>query len=216
MAQNHQYIVSVDEQKGPDGALIFTFVPKSSQEGTAPNGQHRAPQYVVAGRQAGNQPVVEWVASSDDPGTAKDEIETEVRARLNELAIWIDRVTALVGQIEQWAKEMNWTTRRVDKRLDDVRVGVHRVPGLLMQVDTCKILLEPIGRSAPGAEGVVDLYLMPGYDDIANLYYYDGRWNVHYTFPSSKAVATVSEGTAVPLSKEILEKIVAEMKEHAA
>jgi hypothetical protein len=25
--------------------------------------------------------------------------------------------------------------------------------------DTCRIMLEPVGRSAPGAEGVVDLYL---------------------------------------------------------
>jgi hypothetical protein len=27
-------------------------------------------------------------------------------------------------------------------------------------------LLEPIGRPAPGIEGIVDLYLMPAYDDI--------------------------------------------------
>ena len=35
------------------------------------------------------------------------------------------------------------------------------------------ILLEPV---APGTEGVVDLYLMPGYDDIASLYHYSNRW----------------------------------------
>ena len=85
-----------------------------------------------------------------------------------------------------------------------------------MQEDTCRILLEPVGRSAPGAEGVVDLYLMPGYDDIANLYYYDNQWHLHYTFPGADPAATIPEGKVFPLSKEVLEKVLAEMRQNAA
>jgi hypothetical protein len=77
-------------------------------------------------------------------------------------------------------------------------------------------LLEPVGRSAPGTEGVVDLYLMPAYDDIATLYYYGNQWNLHYVFPNTKPVATVREADAVPLSKEALAKVLAEMRQHAA
>jgi hypothetical protein len=84
-----------------------------------------------------------------------------------------------------------------------------------MQEDTCRILLEPVGRSAPGAEGVVDLYLMPAYDDIASLYYYEDRWNLHYAFTGSGAVAAVREAEALPLSKDALRRVLEEMRQHA-
>ncbi|MBV9124501.1 MAG: hypothetical protein JO112_14175, partial [Planctomycetes bacterium] len=128
---------------------------------------------------------------------------------------WIDRVTELVAAVEQWAKELGWATKRVEKKLDDARVGTHRIPALLMQADTCRIILEPVGRSAPGTDGVVDLYLMPAYDDIANIYHYGGRWNLHYVFPGGKPVASVREAEALPLSKESLERVLAEMKQYA-
>ena len=111
---------------------------------------------------------------------------------------------------------MGWSTRRVEKKLDDARIGKHRVPALLMQEDTCRVLLEPVGRSTHGAEGVDDLYLMPAYDDIASLYYYENRWNLHYMFPGAKPAATVREAAAMPLTKETLEKVVAELRQHAA
>jgi hypothetical protein len=96
----------------------------------------------------------------------------------------------------------------VEKRLDDSRIGRHVVPALLMQEDTCRILLEPIARSAPGAEGVVDLYLMPAYDDIAVLFYYSDRWNLHYNMDrGTNSVRPVSEAEAMPLSKEALAKV---------
>ena len=85
-----------------------------------------------------------------------------------------------------------------------------------MQEGTCRALLEPVGRSAPGAEGVVDLYLMPAYDDIASLYFYDNQWNLHYPFPGTPPLATAREAAGVPLSKETLQKVLEEMKQHAA
>jgi len=63
---------------------------------------------------------------------------------------------------------------------------------------------------------VVDLYLMPAYDDIASLYYYGNQWNLHYMFAGAKPVATVREAEAMPLSKETLEKVLAGMRENAA
>jgi hypothetical protein len=102
----------------------------------------------------------------------------------------------------------------VEKKLDDARIGSHRVPALVMQADTVRIMLEPIGRSAPGAEGIVDLYLMPAYDDIASIYYYNGRWNLHYTF-GRPPVAQIREAEATPLSRESLERVLAELRQHA-
>jgi hypothetical protein len=112
---------------------------------------------------------------------------------------------------------MGWSTRRVEKELDDARIGKHRIPALLLQQDTWRALLEPIGRSTAGADGVVDLYLMPAYDDIASLYYYGNQWNLHYnTFHGTNAMVPVPKAEAMPLSKETLEKVLAEMRRHAA
>lgn len=142
--------------------------------------------------------------------------EIEATERMQARSAWLEKVNALVDQVEAWANELNWSTRRVEKKLEDSFIGEHRVPALLMQEDTCRILLEPVGRSAPGAEGVVDLYLLPAYDDIATLYYYGQRWNLHYVFANSKAVASVREAEAMPLTKGAFEKVLAEMRQGAA
>ncbi len=57
---------------------------------------------------------------------------------------------------------------------------------------------------------MVDLYLMPAYDDIASLYYYGHRWNLHYMFHGDKPVSSIREAEAMPLSKEALQRVLAE------
>jgi hypothetical protein len=216
-AQKQPYTVSVYEPEEARGAFIFTLVPKGLQQERGPGGiPKRVPQFIVAVHQEAGGLTFDWSGTPDDPGAAREEMQAEIAARMQERAIWIDRVTSLVGQVEQWAREMGWSTRRVEKKLDDARIGKHRVPALLMQEDTYRVLLEPRGRSTPGAEGVVDLYLMPAYDDIASLYYYGNQWNLHYVFPGTKPAATVREAEAMRLSKETVEKVLAEMRQHAA
>ena len=73
----------------------------------------------------------------------------------------------------------------------------------------------PIARAAPGADGVVDLYLMPAYDDIASLYYYGNRWHIHYMAEDAAVVAKRRDGQSRPLSKASLRKVLEELKSHA-
>jgi hypothetical protein len=214
--REQRYTVFILEPQQAGGVFVVTFVPTSlRQEGGAGGPPKRVPQFVVEVRQGADGPIFDWSRTPDDPGAACEQIQAEIAARMEDRAIWIGRVKSLVDQVEQWARELNWSTRRVEKKLDDVRIGTHRVPSLIMQEDTCRVLLEPVGRSAPGADGVVDLYLMPAYDDIASLYYYSDRWNLHYVFPGAKPVATVREAEAMPLSKEILERVLTEMRQNA-
>jgi hypothetical protein len=217
IAQKQRYTVSVDEAEQTPGAFIFTFVPKGLQQERGPNGvPKRVPQFIVSVRQEAGGLAFDWNGTPDDPGAAREEMQAEIVARMKDRANWIDRVNALVGQVEQWAKEMGWSTRRIEKKLDDSWIGKHRVPALLMQEDLCRVLLEPLGRSSLGAEGLVDLYLMPAYDDIARLYYNGNQWNLRYMFPGAKPAATVREAESKPLSKETLAKVLAEMRQHAA
>jgi hypothetical protein len=218
VAEQPQYVVSIYQPDESGGPLVFTFVPKDLDRQRGPNGSPgHVPQFIVkVGMQSG-APNLDWSRTPDPPeDSARDQIEAEIAARMRDRVIWIGRVTSLVDEVERWATEMGWSTRRVEKKLDDVRVGKHRVPALLMQQDTFRVLLEPVGRSTPGAEGVVDLYQMPAYDDIASLYFYEERWNLHYIFPGTTEVATVREAKTMPLSKATLERVLTEMRRDAA
>ncbi len=129
---------------------------------------------------------------------------------------WIARLNRLVDDVETWAKALDWTTRRIDKPMKDSLIGPYQAPGLLMQKEFTRIILDPIGRATPGSEGLVDLYVMPAFDDIASLYFSDGRWNIHYQLPNAEAVATVRDAQARPLTKETLAEILDGMACHAA
>ena len=45
------------------------------------------------------------------------------------------------------------------------------VPALFLQKGPIMVLLDPVAYDASGAEGVIDLYLMPTNDDMASLYF---------------------------------------------
>lgn len=216
-AHKQRYSVDIHEPKDAAGTLVFTFVPQGpAQRANSVSPSTRVPEFVVAVRQEADQSILDWTGTPDDPGAAKEEIETDVLARMSDRTAWIGRVGSLVEQLQQWAGELGWSSRRVEKTLADARTGEHRVPALLMQEDTCRILLEPVGRAAPGADGVVDLYLMPAYDDIASLYYNQNRWNLHYMFPGAGTIAAPREFSAIPLTKDVFESVISQMKQHAA
>jgi hypothetical protein len=211
------YIVRIYDLKDDPGVQVFTFVP---QAGAQPPGTgefpKRAPQYIVRARASGGDIHFDWGSTPDEPGDAKSKLEEDASRRMNSRFAWVKRIQDLVAQVELWAKELGWDTRTIEKRLDDSYVGKHTTQALLMQEETCRILLEPVGRSAPGAEGLVDLYLLPAYDDIASLYFYDGRWNVHYYFSGEPTTGNIRDMPAKALSKETLRTVLEEMRANAA
>jgi hypothetical protein len=56
--------------------------------------------------------------------------------------------------------------------------------------------------------------LLPGYDDIASLYFREREWHIHYLFPRSQAVAAVEEAEVKSLSKETLAAVLEKMKKN--
>ena len=129
---------------------------------------------------------------------------------------WLGRLAALIRDVQTWADSLGWSTRQVEVSRDDWEIGKYKAPCLLLQQDAIRVLLEPIARSAPGADGVVDLYVMPAFDDIASLYYNDGVWHVHYMFPVAPAESATFDATGKPLTKEVLRELLEEMKQHVA
>lgn len=99
---------------------------------------------------------------------------------------WVRVVERLVTDVESWCQENGWPTRRIEKQLKDTRIGEYVAPALVIQVDLVKLMLEPIARFAPGSDGVLDLYRMPQYDDVASIFLRDGRWVYVATITADK------------------------------
>lgn len=214
-AAQPRYVVRIDEgPNGPD-ALRFTFVPEGLRRGRAagepPNS---VPQYVASVQGHGDDVLFTWIQRPPEAAT-RDELESIARDRVSARHAWLDKIQKLVATVNTWAKELGWATKVVEKRMEDAEIGNYKAPALLLQEEMTRLLLEPVARSAPGTDGLVDLYLMPSYDDIASLYYYDGRWNVHYLFEGTSAVGNTREAEARPLTKATLRKVFDEMKANA-
>jgi hypothetical protein len=164
-------------------------------------------------RVQGEEVAVTW---ANVPKDATQEFTQDASTRVRTLHDWLARHSALVSSVETWMKDLDWATRRIETTLEDAQIGKYKAPALLMQEGIARILLEPIGRSAPGTEGVVDLYLMPAYDDIASLYYYDGRWNLHHVLPGTVGSPNTRQAPPKLLSKDTLLEVLEEMRRHAA
>src|SRR5690349_3999612 len=103
-------------------------------------------------------------------------------------AEWLRRLDELLTRVKGWAEGAGWRTRVIEKSMRDTALGPYKAPAMLMQRETVEVILDPVGRFAPGTDGVVDLYLLPAYDDIARLYLVDGVWKLHYAFRSTPVV----------------------------
>lgn len=89
---------------------------------------------------------------------------------------WKQALDSLADQVEAWAKQEDWATRRAMKTIDDPTIGSYSAPMVLLQQWDTRILLEPISRYVMEAEGRVDFYLMPQYDDVVSLIRKGNQW----------------------------------------
>jgi hypothetical protein len=214
-ATQSTYIVSIYDDPDATGALRFTFVPKSMRQARAEGEPSQpAPQYIVSVKGHGDETEFNWIKHPAEEA-AREELEGIARQRATARHEWLQKLRKLVVTVKGWADELDWATRVVDKKMEDAEIGNYKAPGLLLQKETVRLFLEPVARAAPGTEGVVDLYLMPSYDDIASLYYYNNRWNVHYLFEGAATVGNSRATEAKPLTKATLRKVFDDMKAHA-
>lgn len=209
------YSVGIRDEPGAPGALRFTFMPKNLNQSLTDGGPPpTAPQYVVSVQGCGDKTQFHWI-TPEVPAAIREELEDVARSRVMAKDAWLERLRKLMERIKEWAEGLDWATKLVDKRMEDAEIGNYIAPALLIQREAVRLFLEPIARSAPRAEGVVDLYLMPSYDDIASIYYYHGRWNIHYMFQESPTIASVREAEGKPLTKEVLRDVFDEMTANA-
>jgi hypothetical protein len=136
--------------------------------------------------------------------------------QVDTLDLWRTRINSLINEVHEWAIALGWSTKSIEKTLDDAELGRHSVAALIMQKDTTRILLEPYARKTQDSDGSVDLYLMPAYDDLASLYHDQNGWRVHYLFSGTPPVSTLKDASPLPLTKEVFKAIVEEMVKNAS
>jgi hypothetical protein len=128
---------------------------------------------------------------------------------------WRRLLDELVRKVQGWV-EPEWSTRVIERAMEDSVLGEYNAPALLMQRETTRVILEPVTRFAPGTDGVVDLYRMPAYDDIASLYRINLEWQLHYAFRGAEPVATVREADSLPLEEKNFLRVLDEIAGPAA
>ena len=138
----------------------------------------------------------------EDPATIREE--------------WLKQLADLMSLVRGWAEELDWSTRLIDKEMEDSGLGTYDAPALLMQRETTRALLDPVARFASGMDGIVDLYVLPAYDNIAAIYRRNGEWRLHHMFPGFEPVPTLKEVHSSPLSKEAFGSVLNKMSKHAA
>jgi hypothetical protein len=208
-------MVSIYGDPDTIGALRFTFVPKSTRKAQA-EGEPPQPwlQYILSVQGHGDETAFHWIQPPAQEARW-EELERIARQRVTARHEWLEKLRNLVAVVKGWADELDWATRVVDKEMEDAEIGNYKAPALLLQKETVRLFLEPVARVAPGTEGIVDLYLMPAYDDIASLYFYHHQWNVHYLLEGGLTGGNAHEPGGKPLTKATLRKVFDEMKAHA-
>jgi hypothetical protein len=212
-------MITVYQDRESPAAIRVEFVPRGLQAVREAGGvPKRVPTFLARARLEGGHAIVaDWaVPPPADYQADPDALKQEAVARLAKRVEWLDRLSKLVDTVEGWARALGWSTKLLRKELKDSEIGNYQTGALLLQEGTTRVLLEPVGRAAPNAESVVDLYLLPAYDDIATLYYYDDRWNLHYVGPGRPVVASIREADSKPLSRASLRKVLDEMRENVA
>lgn len=130
-------------------------------------------------------------------------------------AEWLKQLFALASQVKVWAEKSHWRTRMVSRPTRDSVLGRFEVPLLLMEREGVEVALNPVSRFVPGAEGAVDLYVVPAYDVVVSLYLDNGEWSLHDVF-SRAGAAGIHEAEAMPLSEATIIRVLDEMAGHAA
>ena len=114
------------------------------------------------------RPIIPMTHSIQDEPMATADTSTNLAEDKEKLRDeWLARLSDLVETVRGWAEELDWSTRRIETKMEDSEIGNYKAPALIIQKETVRAILQPIGRSAPGVAGVVDFYIMPAYDDIA-------------------------------------------------
>ncbi|MDR3636003.1 MAG: hypothetical protein P4L84_19530 [Isosphaeraceae bacterium] len=129
---------------------------------------------------------------------------------------WLELLKDLVDRVKAWAEAAGWETRLTGRDVNE-REGVrYEVPVLVLDRDEAEVSLVPVARKVPGADGLVDFYVMPDFEDVASLYREEGHWFFHYAFHADPIEThSLIETERFPLDEASLDRVLNDIAAHA-
>ncbi len=129
---------------------------------------------------------------------------------------WLELLNDLVDNVKAWAEAAGWETRLTARDVNENGFARYEVPVLVLDRDKAEVSLVPVARNVPRAEGLVDFYLMPDFDDVASLYREDGQWFFHYAFHRDPMeTRSAIETERFPLDEASLNRVLNDIAAHA-
>jgi hypothetical protein len=79
---------------------------------------------------------------------------------------WKKRVSALMDEIESWARTAGWSVNRTEKRLNERLAGEYTLPALHMRTPEGELFVTPVALYVIGADGRVDIEAWPSLNRV--------------------------------------------------
>lgn len=91
---------------------------------------------------------------------------------------WIHASAQLLNEAEEWARQADWPTKRYSREVTEDFIGKYNQERLVYSAEGQQLALVPVGRFAPGTDGLFDLAVMPAYDSFMVVRDHD-QWFIH-------------------------------------
>jgi len=88
---------------------------------------------------------------------------------------WVAEVEQMAGEIERWAKENDWDTKRETKEVVEDEIGKYALPVVRIQSMHGRLYFDPIARFLMGASGRVEIIATPSFYQVV-LVKENGKW----------------------------------------
>jgi hypothetical protein len=81
-------------------------------------------------------------------------------------AQWLRTVNSLLTNIEGWAENEGWLTKRDDKEIQEQELGSYTAQVLTIQSPQGRIIIDPIAKFVVSGDGRIDLYAWPSLNRV--------------------------------------------------
>ncbi|HET6250621.1 MAG TPA: hypothetical protein VFE47_23235 [Tepidisphaeraceae bacterium] len=88
---------------------------------------------------------------------------------------WVAEVERMADDIERWAKENDWDTKRETKENVEYEIGGYEVPMVRIHTMQGRAYIDPTGRFVGGATGRMEIVATPSFFQVV-LCKIDGEW----------------------------------------
>lgn len=123
---------------------------------------------------------------SDQPATEsqfRDGLQTfnRLKSAIQKVVMvdWESAANSLIQQVEGWARDLGWNTRREAKDLTETLIGSYRLDRLYLHAEGNLYVLEPLARFVAGGSGGFVLSLQLSSNSTGIYRHSDGVWRVH-------------------------------------